>query len=111
MLVLTYHVPFQVTNGFPQNPSPIFKSIEFPIENRPGLENQSIERVISSLQSLDATSILPSTSSDAGDSHKRIELAKFLSDWHLIAFLQTTGLISPVRLRASWYSIHVLTGL
>ncbi|KAH8835856.1 NPL4 family-domain-containing protein [Flagelloscypha sp. PMI_526] len=83
-----------VTNGFPQNPSPLFHSIEFPIENRPGLEDQSIERVISSLQSLDATSIRESSSSGTGDLKKKMDLAKFLSDFHLITFLPTTGLYS-----------------
>ena len=31
------------------------------------------------------------------DTHRRVELARSLSDWHLIAFLGTTGLFSEVR--------------
>jgi nuclear protein localization protein 4 homolog len=29
--------------------------------------------------------------------HKRVELARWLSNWHLVAFLGTTQLFSPVR--------------
>ncbi|KAF7975749.1 hypothetical protein HWV62_8533 [Athelia sp. TMB] len=83
-----------VSNGTPQNPTPMFHSTEFSIENRPGLEDQSIEKVLHALHRLGAPDILPSTHSTGGDSHKRIELAKWLSDWHLIAFLGTTGLIT-----------------
>ncbi|KZP32264.1 polyubiquitin-tagged protein recognition complex, Npl4 component [Athelia psychrophila] len=82
-----------VSNGTPQNPTPMFHSAEFSIENRPGLEDQTIEKVLRSLQQLGAPDIPPSTHSNGGDSHKRVELAKWLSDWHLVAFLGTTGLI------------------
>jgi len=71
----------------------VFHSTEFSIENRPGLEDQSIEKVLQALHRLGAPDILPSTHSTSADTHKRIELAKWLSDWHLIAFLGTTGLI------------------
>lgn len=30
------------------------------------------------------------------NTHRRLELAKWLSDWHLIAFLGTCGLLSEV---------------
>jgi nuclear protein localization family protein 4 len=80
-----------VTNGFPQSPSPLFQSSTFSIENRPGLEDQRTEDILSALLRLDAPNI-HGTGSDAG---KRIELAKWLSDWHLIAYLGTTQLISP----------------
>jgi nuclear protein localization family protein 4 len=30
------------------------------------------------------------------DAHRRLELAKWLSDWHLVAFLGTSGLLSEV---------------
>jgi len=42
------------------------------------------------LSKLDAPSIRP------GEAYKKIELARWLSNWHLIAFLETTQLISPV---------------
>ncbi|KAJ6501676.1 NPL4 family-domain-containing protein [Mycena vitilis] len=84
-----------VTHGFPQNPSPLFQSAKFAIENRPGLEDQRIERVISSLAGLDAPNIVDSRSAKPGEAHKRRELAAWLSDWHLVAFLDTTQLFSP----------------
>ncbi|KAJ7655190.1 NPL4 family-domain-containing protein [Mycena polygramma] len=84
-----------VTHGFPQNPSPLFQSARFAIENRPGLEDQRIERVISSLAGLDAPNIVDSRSAKPGEAHKRRELAAWLSDWHLVAFLDTTQLFSP----------------
>ena len=79
----------------------MFKSTKFNIENRPGLENQRIEDVLSTLSQLGAPDI-PIDSHSAGDSaYKRIELAKWLSDWHLIAFLGTTGLFSEVSIQHS----------
>ena len=46
---------------------------------------------MSDLRTLEAPSLHP-----GGESYKKIELAKWLSDWHLVAFLGTTGLFSPV---------------
>lgn len=77
----------------------MFHSTKFNIENRSGLESQTIESVLDSLRRLGAPDMHPSTHSGGGDAHKRIELAKWLSDWHLIAFLGTTGLVSEVRFR------------
>lgn len=88
----------QVSHGFPQNPSPLFCTTKFAIENRPGLENQKIEDVLSALTTLGAPDLASSRQNSASDKSKRIELAKWLSDWHLIAFLGTTGLFSE----ASW---------
>jgi nuclear protein localization family protein 4 len=85
-----------VTHGFPQNPSPLFQSSRFAIENRPGLEDQRIEGVISTLAGLDAPNIVDSRVAKPGEAHKRRELATWLSDWHLVAFLDTTQLFSPV---------------
>lgn len=50
-----------------------------------------------SLNELGAPDVQPSrlVSSD-GDAHRRLELAKWLSDWHLVAFLGTCGLLSEV---------------
>lgn len=89
------YLMLNVTHGFPQNPSPLFHSTQFKIENRPGLEDQRIEHVISTLNNLDAPNIQESRTAKPGEAHKRIELAKWLSDWHLIAFLGTTQLFSP----------------
>ncbi|TDL28765.1 polyubiquitin-tagged protein recognition complex, Npl4 component [Rickenella mellea] len=80
-----------VTHGFPQNPQPLFSSNQFTIENRSGLEDQDIQAVLKSLQQLRAPNISPgSTGQDA----LRRELATYLSDWHLVAFLGTTQLFS-----------------
>jgi len=78
-----------VSHGFPQDPQPLFRSAKL-IENRPGLEDQSTEAVLKDLNRLHAPDILPGS----GPSHKRFELAHFLSDWHLVAFLGTTQLVS-----------------
>ncbi|THH01499.1 hypothetical protein EW026_g1189 [Hermanssonia centrifuga] len=83
-----------VSHGFPQNPSPLFRSSKFNIENRPGLEDQRIEGVMRELSRLKAPDIHPSF--HGGDPQQRAELANWLSDWHLIAFLGTTQLISQV---------------
>jgi nuclear protein localization protein 4 homolog len=84
---------FQVSHGFPQNPSPIFRSTRFNIENRPGLEDQSIENVLKDLTRLSA----PDISHKTIDYQKRLALAEWLSDWHLVSFLGTTQLMSPVE--------------
>ena len=67
----------------------MFRCTTFGIENRPALDYQRIEDVLSTLVRLDA----PNTGRNP---HKRIELAKWLSDWHLVAFLGSTGLFSEV---------------
>ncbi|KAF9481681.1 polyubiquitin-tagged protein recognition complex, Npl4 component [Pholiota conissans] len=79
-----------VTHGFPQNPSPAFQSTQFAIENRPGIEDQTVDNVMAQLRKLDAPSLHPGV-----DTYKKIDLAKWLSDWHLIAFLETSQLFSP----------------
>ncbi|KAI3622622.1 putative npl4-nuclear protein localization factor and er translocation component [Moniliophthora roreri] len=84
-----------VTHGFPQNPSPMFRSTQFQIENRPGLEDQTIESVLAQLSRMDAPNILDSKHASPGEAQKTFALAKWLSDWHLIAFLDTTQLLSP----------------
>jgi nuclear protein localization family protein 4 len=89
-----------VSHGFPQNPSPLFRSTKFSIENRPGLENQRVEDILSALSQLGAPDIPVSRRSGVNDdTHKRVSLAKWLSDWHLLAFLGTTGLFSENDMR------------
>ncbi|KAJ7785914.1 NPL4 family-domain-containing protein [Mycena metata] len=88
-----------VTHGFPQNPSPLFQSAKFAIENRPGLEDQRVEGVISTLAALDAPNIGDSRTAKPGEAHKRRALATWLSDWHLVAFLDTTQLFSPADVK------------
>ncbi|KAI0374534.1 polyubiquitin-tagged protein recognition complex Npl4 component [Pilatotrama ljubarskyi] len=86
-----------VTHGFPQNPSPLFRSVQYKIENRPGLEDQSIEDVLRQLAQIEAYDV--PESAHGGELQKRQSLARFISDWHLIAFLGTTGLISENDVR------------
>ncbi|THH08842.1 hypothetical protein EW146_g8863 [Bondarzewia mesenterica] len=86
-----------VTHGFPQNPSPLFHSRAFTIENRPGLEDQRIESVLQTLNSMHAPDV--GDSRHDGDAQRRLELAKWLSDWHLVAFLGTSGLVSETDMK------------
>ncbi len=76
----------------------MFQSTQFKIENRHGLEDQRIEHVLSTLHSLGAPDISDSKHLQPGRAHKTFELAKWLSDWHLVTFLGTTQLFSPVSL-------------
>ncbi|KAL4261695.1 Nuclear protein localization protein 4 [Pleurotus pulmonarius] len=86
-----------VTHGFPQSPSPSFRSTKFSIENRHGIEEQQVEQVMQTLRDLGALNMQPGSSNDQ---HKRVELAKWLSDWHLVAFLGTTQLFSAEDMKA-----------
>lgn len=88
-----------VTHGFPQSPSPLFRSNQFSIENRPGLENQHIEDVLRTFARLGAPQLSDSPLTSASDASKRLELAKWLSDWHLLAFLETTQLVSKADMK------------
>ena len=81
-----------MSHGFPKDEAPLFRSTKFRIENRPGLEDQSIEGVIKELARLNAPEVAPGS---GGDHSKRRALAVWISDWHLIAFLETTQLFSP----------------
>ena len=88
----------QMTHGFPQNPSPLFLSNKFPIENRPGLEDQDVQTILKDLAKLGAPEISSNplfAQKEAGSFHKLIQ---YLSDWHFIAFLPSTGLVSEVSL-------------
>jgi nuclear protein localization protein 4 homolog len=63
---------------------------------------------MSTLASLDAPNIQDSQRTKPGEAYKRIELAKWLSDWHLIMFLGTTQLFSPVSNLVKTYYLSVL---
>ena len=60
------------------------------------MEDQSIENVLAKFSELQAYYI--TESAHGGDRSKREALAKFVSDWHLVAFLGSTGLVSSVSL-------------
>ena len=80
-----------VTHGFPTAPNPRFLSESFPIENRPGVHDQDMGAVCRALTTLDAGSLLPGA--DATQHDARTALVRFLSDWHLLAFLQHSGVL------------------
>ena len=96
----------QLTHGFPQTPSPLFRSTQFPIENRPVLQHQDVEAVVRDLARLGAPDIMESRF--GGDKRLREELTSYLSDWHLVAFLETSNLLSGVCLSRSSCIHHML---
>jgi nuclear protein localization protein 4 homolog len=53
---------------------------------------------MNSLLKLGAPDIQDSKQAPPGQAQKRFELARFLSDFHLVAYLGTTGLFAPVRI-------------
>ncbi|KAH8120614.1 polyubiquitin-tagged protein recognition complex, Npl4 component, partial [Phellopilus nigrolimitatus] len=83
-----------VTHGFPQNPSPLFLSNKFPIENRPGLEDQDIQKIMRELARLNAPEVSGDSSAMQKEPGLIHQIVEYLSDWHLVAFLRTTGLFS-----------------
>jgi nuclear protein localization family protein 4 len=78
----------------------MFHSTTFAIEHRAGLEDQTLNAVMSTLRRLEAPSLFPGT-----DSIKKVELARWLSDWHLMSYLDTTQLFSVVRMPSLLYRI------
>ena len=71
-----------MTNGFPQNPSPLFyPDSTFPAENREGLAHQDMTALSKSL----------------GAAKNPAELKTFLSDFHLLCYIQSTDTLTPVE--------------
>lgn len=90
------------THGFPNAPNPTFLSSKFPVENRPGLHDQdltvaltSIGRIVGQKELFPIGDGVESTKgkSRAGDDQVRDKLVGALSDWHLLAFLDTCGFL------------------
>jgi nuclear protein localization family protein 4 len=83
----------QLTHGFPNDPNPLFQNIAFPIENRTGIENQSIEKAIDLLA--------PAMKNAAGGGMlgeaERAMAEAVLSDWHLLYFFAQCGMFDEVR--------------
>ncbi|KAF8213471.1 NPL4 family, putative zinc binding region-domain-containing protein [Mycena galopus ATCC 62051] len=101
-----------VTHGFPQNPSPLFQSAKFAIENRPGLEDQRVEGVISTLAQLEAPTILDSRNAKPGEAHKRRALATWLSDWHLEdvkLMMRIVTQLDPLLATEGWRTLMTFT--
>ncbi|KAG8886121.1 nuclear protein localization protein 4 [Tulasnella sp. 332] len=76
-----------LTHGFPTVSTPAFLSTDFPIENRPGVENQDMPTMITELSKLKAPELRPEHRTDVS------KVTKYLSDWHLVAFLGSTGVL------------------
>lgn len=100
-----------MTSGFPKEPTPLFKApaaAAFPIENRQGLHDQSLNVIFPKLNQIlakirhdtlnaDGFAFSDAPSSDKGKSRASDveafeELATWLSDWHLLVFLDTCGI-------------------
>ncbi|PLW22072.1 hypothetical protein PCASD_18087 [Puccinia coronata f. sp. avenae] len=94
-----------LTHGFPDAPSPLFCTpTPFPIENRPGLHDQSMDIVTNKIRPvLDKfnqafSSVQVSNNAkgkgkeqDSSDDHLS-ELQLYLSDWHFMSFIDTIGI-------------------
>lgn len=89
-----------LTHGFPNQSNPVFRNSVFPIENRQGFQDQSVNKLIAALLPIVAESTglgfhnpddvdLGSISND-----KKESLCDFFNDWHLIAFLEPSGMFS-----------------
>ncbi|PWY97173.1 polyubiquitin-tagged protein recognition complex, Npl4 component [Testicularia cyperi] len=90
------------THGFPNAPKPTFLTSSFPIENRPGLHDQDLTVALTSIgKIIGQKEMFPigdgvessKSKSRADDDPVREKLVGCLSDWHLLAFLDTSGFL------------------
>jgi len=102
----TDYLCVSLTNGFPNVTSPLFVAsagTSFPTENRPGLHDQSLDKVLIQVNKLIQS--LPrkldeceNASSPGKGKEKEVDpedlasITMWLSDWHLLAFLDTVGI-------------------
>lgn len=83
-----------LTHGFPTNPTPQFRNIKFPIENREIIgESQQPEAVAKQL-------------GVKGTSLNETDLLAAISDFHLLCFLHGLGILSKVRNALFHFSSH-----
>jgi nuclear protein localization protein 4 homolog len=76
----------------------MFRSSAFPIENRPGLEDASAPTLFRHLLQYGDILALRDSPKSAEVASKRELYIRTLSDWHLISFISTLGLLSEVGL-------------
>ncbi|BGP47282.1 nuclear protein localization protein 4 [Rhodotorula kratochvilovae] len=101
-----------VTHGFPKNPSPRFVSPRpFAVENRAGLQDQTLASAAGALLALVKDSppelLSGAVPPDAGDKELDVlaadagarAVAQWLSDWHLLRFLADCGMFDEADLR------------
>ncbi|EIW72439.1 hypothetical protein TREMEDRAFT_58601 [Tremella mesenterica DSM 1558] len=81
-----------ITHGFPVDPAPLFLSNSFPIENRPGLQDQSLDVVIRQLGQLLRGRLI--SAPETWEDDTKFGIGRWLSDWHLVCFLCMQGLFS-----------------
>ncbi|KAJ9102892.1 hypothetical protein QFC19_004622 [Naganishia cerealis] len=81
-----------LTHGFPNDPNPLFQNIAFPIENRTGIENQSIEKAIDLL----APAMATVRGGRLGET-ERVMAEAVLSDWHLLFFFAQCGMFDEAQ--------------
>ena len=74
-----------VTHGFPINPSPVFRSNTFAVENRSLREPQEFSTILRDLNRLGAT--------DLREASTVLKVMDYLSDFHLLLFLPSTGIL------------------
>ncbi|BEI83557.1 hypothetical protein CcaverHIS002_0401610 [Cutaneotrichosporon cavernicola] len=83
-----------ITHGFPVSPNPLFLVSNFPVENRPGLSDQSLEIVIRELLKILKSSDLEVSDTGTWPARIKDEVERWLSDWHLVTFLCMHGSFS-----------------
>ncbi|GAA6031144.1 hypothetical protein JCM8097_004025 [Rhodosporidiobolus ruineniae] len=94
-----------VTHGFPLSPSPLFTSPSpFAIENRAGLQDQTLPSAASSFAALVRDVPAELLSGGAGEevlieNEGVAKVARWLSDWHLLRFLADCGMFEERDLR------------
>lgn len=79
------------------SPDPLFLSQNFPVENRPGLSDQSMEVVVRELLKILRGADLEVNDTATWPSRIRAEVEKWLSDWHLVTFLVMHGPFSAAE--------------
>ncbi|KAH7104531.1 polyubiquitin-tagged protein recognition complex, Npl4 component [Auriculariales sp. MPI-PUGE-AT-0066] len=90
-----------LTHGFPKAENPMFRTLTFPIENRISLQMQSPDTLFSSLRQANALSVVDSRQGRASEhAEQRKILVRMLSDWHLLVFIDSMGILSPEDVQA-----------